>query len=262
MSVVFADILTVLLEKDPQLKCRAATQLCADDLALTDGDLAPQDVRVPGQPPQPERVPPAQVPQRKLGGPEGRERMLHAFAHIEFNAINLALDAAYRFRQMPQEFVHDWLLVASEEAKHFQLLNAYLSELGTPYGHYPAHNGLWDMVQKTRHDVLHRMALVPRVMEARGLDVTPGMMQRFGQLNDQRAVSILQVIYEDEVGHVAIGNRWYHYCCEQRGVEPRGTFQALIREYFDGRLRGPFNYPARQKAGFAADELAELEQML
>ena len=188
--------------------------------------------------------------------------MLHSIAHIEFNAINLALDAAYRFRQMPDDYVTDWIKIAAEEVSHFHLVNDYLVDLGSYYGAFEAHNGLWDMVCKTRHDVLHRMALVPRVMEARGLDVTPGMMKKFGQAGDQRSVDILDVIYKEEVGHVAIGNRWYRYCCEQRGVNARETFRQLIDQYFSGKLRGPFNRSARLDAGFDEDELNQLENCL
>ena len=188
--------------------------------------------------------------------------MLHSFAHIEFNAINLALDAVYRFRQMPEDFIDDWLQVAHEEARHFRLLDNYLNDLGSSYGEFDAHNGLWDMVCKTRHDVLHRMALVPRVMEARGLDVTPGLMERFSQNGDTRAVDILSIIYEEEIGHVRIGNKWYLYCCQQRNLEARATFRKLIEEYFGGQLRGPFNHAARLQAGFEEDELVALESAL
>jgi uncharacterized ferritin-like protein (DUF455 family) len=197
-----------------------------------------------------------------LATEQGRQVLLHSFAHIEFNAINLALDAVYRFRQMPEAYVTDWLQVAAEEARHFSLIDQYLQELGSGYGAYDAHNGLWDMVCKTRHDVLHRMALVPRVMEARGLDVTPSMMEKFSQIGDQRSVAILQLIYQEEIGHVAIGNRWYHYCCDQRGMDSKTTFRQLVADYFPARLRGPFNWPARLAAGFDEDELAELENSL
>ncbi len=190
---------------------------------------------------------------------QGRIHLLHAIAHIEFCAINIALDAVYRFRDMPDSFVDDWLLVASEEAKHFRLLDDCLRQRGSFYGDCEAHCGLWDMVSKTRHDVLHRMAMVPRVMEARGLDVTPGMIVRFNQINDIQAVEILEIIYADEVGHVAIGNHWFQRLCDQRGLEADATFQTLIEEYLGGNLRGPFNWPARLKAGFKKTELEALE---
>lgn len=161
---------------------------------------------------------------------------------------------------MPDQFISDWLLVASEEAKHFSLLSQHLCDLGSFYGERDAHNGLWDMVCKTREDVLHRMALVPRVMEARGLDVTPGMIKRFSNIGDQRAVEILQVIYGDEIGHVRIGNHWFRYLCEQRGLNLTDTFRGLVNLYLKGGLRGPFNWPARLEAGFEAAELKAMEK--
>ncbi len=262
---VYAQIYQAILEKEPQRKCEMVKRLYADwQQGGLPRDLAQPvaQIDIPGRPDRPRLVNPRLVPRRSLATAEGRIVMLHSFAHIEFNAINLALDAAYRFREMPDAFIGDWLQVAAEEAHHFSLISAYLQQLGSHYGAHDAHNGLWDMVCKTRHDVLHRMALVPRVMEARGLDVTPAMMDKFSQIGDQRAVEILQVIYAEEIGHVAIGNRWYQYCCEQRGLDPQQTFRELIEEYFGGKLRGPFNRPARLQAGFNDDELTALENSL
>jgi uncharacterized ferritin-like protein (DUF455 family) len=262
---LYDTIYQAIAETDPSVKCQLAKAL-PENLAndklqrIDDGDIL--DIDIPGRPQHPLLVDPRKVPRRSLANEQGRLIMLHSFAHIEFNAINLALDAAYRFRDMPNEFVSDWLKVAAEEAYHFNLVSEYLVDLGTYYGAYAAHDGLWDMVCKTRHDVLHRMALVPRVMEARGLDVTPGLMQKFSQIGDQRTVDILQVIYQEEIGHVAIGNRWYQYCCDQRGLNTRETFISLIDEYFSGCLRGPFNYAARLQAGFEEDELTQLESCL
>lgn len=253
------------MEQSPHQKCLLVKAL-VDEWnrgvlqKLDDEPIAAIDV--PGRPQRLKLVDPRVVPRRTLVSEEGRLGMLHSFAHIEFNAINLALDAAYRFREMPDQFITDWLKVAVEEAHHFSLLQDYLNSQGSEYGNFDAHNGLWDMVCKTRHDVLHRMALVPRVMEARGLDVTPGLMKKFEQIGDLRTVEILQVIYDEEIGHVEIGNRWYYFCCEQRGVDPRVTFRNLISEYFGGSLRGPFNHEARVQAGFEVDELIELEQCL
>lgn len=255
----------VILQTDPDLKCSLTQQLgqeWLEGLLERRNDSAIEAIDIPGRPDKPDLVDPREVQRRSLATAQGRIVMLHSFAHIEFNAINLALDAAYRFRDMPDDFVSDWLLVACEEARHFNLINDYLKDMGSYYGEFRAHNGLWDMVCKTRHDVLHRMALVPRVMEARGLDVTPGMMEKFRQRGDQRAVDILQVIYEEEIGHVAIGNRWYLYCCDRSKVDAKQTFRSLIKEYFAGRLRGPFNRPARLAAGFEEDELTELENSL
>lgn len=264
-NLLFERLQEALAQQDPLEKCIAVDRL-ADDWEA--GQLQcqtsspPLDFDIPGRPQRPLLVDPRQVPKRSTSSSEGRLILLHSFAHIEFNAINLALDAAYRFRGMPDQYVSDWLKVAREEASHFQLIETYLRELGSQYGAFPAHNGLWDMVCKTRHDVLHRMALVPRVMEARGLDVTPGMISRFEQAGDHRAVSILQVIYREEVGHVQIGNFWYHYCCQQRELDAKVTFKQLIESYFGGRLRGPFNWQARLEAGFDEVEIRELEQML
>lgn len=261
---LYSALLESILEPDPIKKCGRVRDLQDNWLngRLVRMEQIIEDIDVPGRPDKPELVNPRQVPKRSPSTEQGRVILLHSFAHIEFNAINLALDAAYRFHQMPDEFISDWIKIAVEEAAHFQLLNDYLQDLGSYYGEFRAHNGLWDMVCKTRHDVLHRMALVPRVMEARGLDVTPGMMDKFGQVGDSRAVDILQVIYCEEIGHVAIGNHWYQYCCQQQALEPRETFRQLIDQYFGGKLRGPFNHPARIEAGFDEDELSLLENCL
>ena len=252
----------VLLEKDANSKCKIVTALYRSwqqqSLSREQG-LPVLDMDDPGRPESPVLVDPRKLKKRSTATEQGRIYLLHAFAHIEFCAINIALDAVYRFREMPDQFVHDWLLVASEEAKHYQLLDDCLRQRGSYYGDCEAHSGLWDMVCKTRNDVLHRMALVPRVMEARGLDATPGMIERFKQVHDEQAVDILKVIYADEVGHVAIGNYWYQYLCTQRELDPISTFQTLIDEYLGGKLRGPFNWPARLEAGFETRELEALE---
>jgi len=254
----------VLMLDDPATKLTAAAELRARWQA---GELAravapsPEPIEVPGRPARPLLVHPREVPQRKLSSPEGRAALVHAIAHIEFNAINLALDAVYRFRDMPDAYYGDWLQVAAEEAYHFSLLRDRLAELGHDYGDLPAHNGLWEMAVKTAHDVLVRMALVPRVLEARGLDVTPGMMERLRQVGDERTVGLLEIILRDEIGHVAIGSRWYAWCCERRGLEPQATFLALLDEYMTGRLRGPFHEEARRQAGFSEAELAKLHAL-
>jgi len=218
-------------------------------------------IDIPGRPDRPELVPPGQVKQRKLSSEEGRATLIHAITHIEFNAINLALDAIYRFRDMPDDYYTDWLQVASEEAYHFGLLHERLQKLGYRYGDMPAHNGLWEMTIKTDHDVMVRMALVPRVLEARGLDVTPGMMKRLESIGDHESVAALKIILRDEIGHVAIGSRWFHYCCAQRSLESRPTFRKLLLKYMKGPLRGPFYTEARLKAGFTEQELQELLEM-
>lgn len=210
-----------------------------------------------GRPLKPELVHPGKVPRRRLGSETGRAVLVHAIAHIEFNAINLALDAAYRFRDFPAEYYHDWLSVAWDEVRHFHMLNKRLDEMGYKYGDFPAHNGLWEMAVKTAHDPMVRMALVPRVLEARGLDVTPAMMERLAKVGDQQTVSILQIILSEEIRHVAIGTKWFHFCCNQRGLEPDLTFKQLLGEYY-GTLRGPFNIQARLDAGFSREELEAL----
>ncbi len=222
----------------------------------------PDKITIPGRPDKPDLIAPEKLKQRKLGSEMGRATLIHAIAHIEFNAINLALDAVYRFRDMPDDYYHDWLKIASEEAYHFSLLSNRLQKMGYHYGDFPAHNGLWEMVLKTDHDVLIRMALVPRVLEARGLDVTPGMMERLKKAGDNETVEILDIILRDEIGHVAIGSRWFKYACKQRGLNPEKTFRELLVEYMGGALRGPFHTEARLKAGFSEQEMDELVNMM
>lgn len=215
----------------------------------------------PGRPARPELVPPKRMPRRRADTVAGRAALIHALAHIEFNAINLALDAAHRFAGLPQAFYGDWLRVADEEALHFDLLNSHLATLGYAYGDFKAHTGLWDMALKTAHDPLVRMALVPRVLEARGLDATPRIVEKLKAANDTRMVEILAVIERDEIGHVAIGNRWYGWLCAKRGVDPEATFRQLLVEYDAPALKPPFNIPARRQAGFSEREIAWLERL-
>lgn len=263
MAELFRQLENALLEPDCRVKCELTARL---DQAWRQGSLMRQaESRIlpiddPGRPQRPALVDPRELERRSVSSPEGRIRLLHALAHIELNAINIALDAVYRFRDMPKQFISDWLLVATEESRHFRLLEDELRQRGSYYGAHDAHRGLWDMVCKTRHDVLHRMALVPRVMEARGLDVTPSMIAKFKQNNDSVAVEILEIIYRDEIGHVRIGNHWYGYLCEQQGLDAEKTFRDLVMQYMDGNLRGPFNWPARIEAGFQEAELSALEQ--
>jgi uncharacterized ferritin-like protein (DUF455 family) len=205
-------------------------------------------------------VSPLSVGCRSMATPEGRATLIHALAHIEFNAINLALDAVWRFAGMPREYYADWLQVADEEALHFLLLNGHLQSMGYSYGDFPAHNSLWEMAEKTRHDILARIALVPRTMEARGLDATPQVRAKLAQAGDTAAAAILDVILNDEIGHVATGNRWYNWLCEQRGLEPVAAYAALAAEYRAPVLRGPFNLEARRAAGFSEPELAALSK--
>lgn len=181
--------------------------------------------------------------------------MMHAVAHIEFNAMNLALDAVHRFRGMPREYYNDWLRVADEEARHFLMVRDYLREHNHDYGDFDAHNGLWEMAEKTVADVLERMALVPRVLEARGLDVTPGIIEKLNQARDTEAAGILEVIYAEEVGHVEIGTHWFRHICEERGLASDPTFRKLLKKHFPNGLHGPFNLDARARAGFSETEM-------
>jgi uncharacterized ferritin-like protein (DUF455 family) len=231
------------------------------ELLVDPAASAPQSIRMPGRPERPRLVPARDLPQRGIGSPEGRAAFIHAIAHIEFNAIDLAWDAVYRFRGLPVQFYSDWVNVANDESRHFVLLRDRLRDLGHQYGDFDAHNGLWEMAEKTAHDGLARMALVPRVLEARGLDVTPGMIAKLRNLGDTASVEILELILAEEVAHVAAGSRWYRWYCERAALEPRSTFRRLLAEYAGPVLRGPFNHQARLQAGFDAEEIADLEQL-
>lgn len=215
---------------------------------------------IPGYPELPELVAPSAVPQRGMASVEGRAAMIHALAHIEFVAINLALDAVWRFAHMPRDYYADWLRVAAEEARHYSMLAGHLRTLGHVYGDFKAHNGLWEMAARTEGDVLLRMALLPRTLEARGLDVTPGMRAKLAQAGDQAAAAILDVILADEIGHVLIGNRWFNWLCTQRGLEPESTYVDLATRLGGLPLRGHINREARRAAGFSERELAALSQ--
>ena len=209
--------------------------------------------RPPGRPARPERPElrsPGEMPRRR--GAAGRVALLHAIAHIELNAIDLAWDMIARFADpaLPRAFYDDWVAVADEEAKHFELLSKRLAGLGAAYGDLPAHDGLWDAARQTAHDVLARLAVAPLVLEARGLDVTPGMIDRLDQAGDTESVAVLRVILEDEIGHVATGRRWFVRIAESRGLDPAETFQSLVRDHYRGRLKPPFNRNARDAAGF------------
>jgi len=216
---------------------------------------------LPGRPAKPELIAPTAVPQRSPFTPEGLAALLHAVTHIEFNAINLALDAVWRFADMPAAYYADWMRVAHEEAIHFGLLRAHLQSLGHDYGDFAAHDGLWEMCVKTQHDATARMALVPRTLEARGLDATPPMQARLRKVGTPaalRAVEILDVILRDEIGHVAVGNRWYAWLCAREGLDPVAHYRVLARRHAAPRLRPPFNEGARRAAGFSEQEIQAL----
>ena len=261
--------LEILLTPDPAAKAAQAGALfddvsahperltlaeCATTFTLTDA----QQAAMPGRPARPELVPAKQVPSRSPFTDEGRAALLHAICHIEFNAINLALDAVWRFAGMPPAFYRDWLQVASEEALHFSLLRAHLQGMGCDYGDFEAHDGLWTMCARTAHDIVARMALVPRTLEARGLDATPLIQDKLTRAGDLDAVKILDIILRDEVGHVAIGNRWFHHLCQERGLDAVALYPQLVRDYEAPRLRPPFNEAARKAAGFTDEEMAFL----
>jgi len=211
-----------------------------------------------GRPARPELISHRNVPQGNPNTPEGRARLLHAIVHIEFTAINLALDHAARFPGMPDPYYADWIGVAAEEAEHFTLLRGRLNALGHDYGDFPAHAGLWTMAEKTAGDVLERMALVPRLLEARGLDATPPIQKRLIAAGDHESAALLDIILRDEIGHVGLGDRWYRLLCAGRGIEPESTYRELLARFKAPWPQAPINESARQEAGFGAGELAEL----
>jgi len=232
-----------------------------DGLLSSESEGVVEPIGEPGRPTKPELVTMGNLPRRGLGSDKGRAALIHAVTHIEFNAINLAWDAVYRFRNLPVQFYSDWVRVADEEAYHFRLLRKRLNDLGFEYGDIQAHNGLWEMAKITSFDPMVRMAMVPRVLEARGLDVTPLIMKKLEKVGDDETVAVLEIILREEVGHVEIGSRWFHHFCKQRNLNPEQTFRDLVAKYFVGKLRGPFDYEARQKAGFSEAELKALEQV-
>ena len=263
MTNLFAAARSCLDAATPEKKLErtfaAAEAFARGELAIPADAPPPEPIRMPGRPTRPRLVHPRALPRRGFGTREGLAAFIHAVAHIEFNAIDLAWDAAYRFRGMPDAFHADWVGVANDEARHFAMLRERLQQLGYDYGDFDAHNGLWEMAEKTASDGLARMALVPRVLEARGLDVTPGMIVKLRSLGDTATVPILETILNEEVAHVAAGSRWYRWYCERAGIEPRSRFRELLQEYAGGVLHGPFNTDARLAAGFDEDELLSLQ---
>lgn len=260
-----------------QREARAALQQCAIEAKLKAtetlasrwqaGELLVEHSAPPcppgavGRPARPSLVSPRDLPRRGLGTAEGRAALLHAVAHIEFNAINLALDAVQRFAELPRAYYDDWVRVAAEEASHFALMRGRLRALGFDYGDFPAHDGLWEMAAATADDPLARMALVPRGLEARGLDVTPGMIERLRRAGDDASADALGVILRDEVGHVAAGSHWFAYLCEQRQCDPAPTYVALLRRHMKGRVPCPVNLADRRRAGFDSSELEQLRKL-
>lgn len=261
--------LQALCETDPTAKVDLVRNMRpASGLSLSTPILV--SAKLPGKPNRPELAHPAKVPRRSPTTLEGRAATVHAIAHIEFNAINLALDALWRFDGMPDAFYWDWALVAAEEAQHFTLLREHLRGMefqadSSPrwdYGDFAAHDGLWEMCDKTAQDIVARMALVPRTLEARGLDATPQIQAKLRQVGTRDAlgaVAILDIILRDEIGHVAIGNHWYRWLCGRDGLDPAAHYSALTELYKAPRLRPPFNRAARLKAGFTPGEIDGLE---
>jgi len=251
--------LDALRNPDPEEKLALASAIGSEFaiLPIAPGPLK-EPAGVPGRPVLPRLVEPARVPLRSPHTREGRAALIHAICHIEFNAINLALDAVWRFGDMPPAYYHDWSRVAAEEAYHFRILHEHLQGLGFRYGDFEAHDGLWEMAEKTRHDIVARMALVPRTLEARGLDATPLIQSRLRQVGSPaalKAIDILDIILRDEIGHVAIGNRWYGWLCTRDALDPIAHYRVLARTYAAPRLRPPFNHAARRAAGFSEQEI-------
>jgi uncharacterized ferritin-like protein (DUF455 family) len=254
----------VLNVADPSEKAAAARACAAawraSELSLPSTGAASIAPPRPARPARPELKAPGQVPRRRLGTLEGRFALLHAVAHIEFNASDLAVDLVARFGGDPRiadtdrhSFVSDWISVGDDEARHFQMVRARLHELGADYGDLPAHDGLWEAAEATADDLAARLAVAPMVLEARGLDVTPGMIEKLVSVGDRDSAGILEVIYTEEVGHVAAGRRWFEAVCASDEVDPRVCFQTLVRERFKADLKRPFNAEARNRAGLPGD---------
>jgi uncharacterized ferritin-like protein (DUF455 family) len=258
MNELRAAALQWLCESDVTRKTNGVLALAQTAISIDQTATLTPKHSIPGRPQQPTLVSPGQLKKRSMRTQEGRAALIHALAHIEFNAINLALDAIWRFKNMPEKYYLDWLKVAGEEAYHFNLLSTHLNNLGFNYGDFSAHNSLWEMVERTQNDVIARMALVPRTLEARGLDACLPLRNKLEQAGDIEAALILDIILRDEIGHVAIGNYWFNYLCQQNQLVPIDTFKRLCKDYNAPQLKPPFNFEARKKAGFTEDELTLL----
>jgi uncharacterized ferritin-like protein (DUF455 family) len=244
--------------ESPDEKADEVRRITEQNLDLTPHEKIAEVAGIPGRPARPALVHPGQLKPRAVGTTEGRATLIHALAHIEANAVNLALDIIWRFEGMPERFYRDWLQVAREEALHFQLLRDHLRTLGYSYGDFPAHDGLWEMAEKTKHDLMARLALVPRTLEARGLDVTPAIRTKLISVGDRSGAAILDIILRDEIGHVAIGNHWYRHLCALEKLDHIATYAFLAHTYGAKPLKGPFNLEARRAAGFDETELSLL----
>ena len=245
---------------EPGARCRAVGELARLPGTVDPGVLLAEPPGVPGRPARPHLVAPGSLAPRAVGTREGRAALLHALAHIEFNAIGLALDHLWRFPGLPEEYYRDWLRVAAEEAHHFSLLRQRLLDAGHDYGDFPAHDGLWEMARRTADDPLSRMALVPRTLEARGLDASPAVRAKFAAVGDAESARVIDVILRDEIDHVAVGNRWFRFLCDRRGCDPETTYREVARRCGAPRQRGPFNVAARLQAGFTPREIEWLQQ--
>ncbi|MDO8319186.1 ferritin-like domain-containing protein [Rhodoferax sp.] len=254
-----AECLRLLQINSPDDKAAQVQRLDVAQCTLDTTETLIAPSQLPGRPERPLLVHPSQLRTRAVGTLQGRAGLIHALTHIEANAINLALDIVWRFAGMPTDFYRDWWRVAQEEALHFELLNAHLKQMGFTYGDFPAHDGLWEMAERTHSDILARLALVPRTLEARGLDATPAVRNRLVSVGDLSAAKILDIILRDEIGHVANGNRWYRYLCAVRQIDPITTYAALAQRYQAPILKGPFNLVARRAAGFSEAELSALQ---
>ncbi len=243
-------ILSTDLDEKTELAQEAARRWHARRLSLR-SPLDPDLPERPGRPAKPELVPPKATEKRSLHTLPGRIAMLHALAHIELNAVDLALDIVARFatEPVPHSFFDGWMQVAFEESKHFRMVRERLKALGADYGDMPAHDGLWQAAHSTRNDLTARLAVVPLILEARGLDVTPSLQEKMRETGDIESADVLKVIYDDEKGHVAIGAKWFRFLCARERRDPAATFKALVRANFRGALKAPFNDVARAEAG-------------
>lgn len=262
MKNFYDECLVLIMLDDVAEKCRQTSEFYHEVDANPDGfEWSPTEVvsiPAPGRPLKPQLVAPKTVPERRMNGLEGHASLIHALAHIEFNAINLALDHCYRFQDLPREYYLNWLEVAKEEVYHFELLQQHLQTLGYSYGDFTAHNGLWEMALKTETSALQRMAMVPRTLEARGIDAVPPMQQKLLNMRDKAGVAVLDIIHQDEIKHVAYGDKWFKYCCELQGSNPEETYFRLLKEHDAPRVRGAYNRSDRRKAGFSDVELERL----
>jgi uncharacterized ferritin-like protein (DUF455 family) len=249
----------IVLEADVNVKCYLVKQLYLNFYTYTFTQQEVIDsIAIPGRPIRPILVAPQQVTRRKIGTPEGYASLFHALAHIEYNAINLAIDTCYRFQNMPQQYYLDWLTVAVEEVCHFELLSYYLNQLGYSYGDFTAHNELWLLAHKTEYDILARIGLVHKVLEARGIDSVPSLLQKISA-NQILAHKILNIIYHDEIKHAQFGNYWFDYICQQRNINPSTTFYNLLQQFAIPKINGYVDIPGRIKAGFTSDEIKHLQ---